>query len=123
IRDFGGSWSLAVQTAFLVGAAALLVSILASGSFRARAKLLIARHLFAAKYDYRQEWLRFIATLAEDEESDRLPLRVVKAIAQIVESRGAACGCWTTTASALPVPKAGMTSPPLVSSRPPTASP
>jgi len=88
IRSFGGSWSLAVQTAFMVGAGALLVSILASGSFRARAKLVIARHLFAAKYDYRQEWLRFIATLAHHEENDRLTLRVIKAISQIVESPG-----------------------------------
>jgi putative PEP-CTERM system histidine kinase len=51
-------------------------------------KLLISRHLFADKYDYRQEWLRFITTLAEDDGGSHLRLRVIKAIAQIVESPG-----------------------------------
>jgi putative PEP-CTERM system histidine kinase len=88
IREFGGSWGPVAQVAFLAMAGILLIAVLASGSFRARARVLIAKHLFAYRYDYREEWLRFIGATARDEGKRNLKLRVIEAIARIVDSPG-----------------------------------
>jgi putative PEP-CTERM system histidine kinase len=52
-------------------------------------RVMTAKHLFAHRYDYRAEWLRFTDTLGRPgEEPAPLEVRVVKAIADIVDSPG-----------------------------------
>ncbi len=87
--NVGGHYTRLIQTAFVAGATATLVGILASPWLRAWAKVKVAKHLFGHRYDYRHEWLRFTATLGSP-ETDAAPLeqRVVKALADLTDSPG-----------------------------------
>ena len=86
LRYFGGSWGAALQVAFLFGAVFLLVGILFSGIFRSWLKVFISKNFYNYNYDYREEWLRFTRTLAN--EGYGLGERAIQAIAKLVESPG-----------------------------------
>jgi putative PEP-CTERM system histidine kinase len=88
VRALDGSWGGAAQALFLFAAFLLLVSALFSGQLRARARVFFSKHFFNYKYDYREEWLRFTRTLSRNDEGLPLRERVVRAIAQIVDSPG-----------------------------------
>ena len=81
----GGSWGAVARTVFLMGAGLVLVTLLASGRVRTRVRVFLSKHFFQNKYDYREEWLRLVETLAEFEDSSTRQV-VIKALAQIVES-------------------------------------
>lgn len=62
-------------------------SLLFMPTSRAWLKVIVTKHLFSHRYDYRTEWLRFSATIADTGESAlALEERVVKAIAEVTES-------------------------------------
>ena len=83
----GVSGAAMVQMGSLTLAAIAAVIILPSPQLRARARVLLSKHMFAHRYDYRAEWLRFTETLGRPGEAPApLNLRVVKAIADITES-------------------------------------
>ena len=42
-----------------------LVALLASGSVQARVRDFVNRNFFSYRYDYRQEWLRFISVFSD----------------------------------------------------------
>jgi putative PEP-CTERM system histidine kinase len=88
VRDYGGTWGAVVQIIFLFGAGLLLLILMFSGPLRARLRVLINKHFFHYKYDYREEWLRFIRTLSTSDRDTPLPERVIHAIAQIIDSPG-----------------------------------
>lgn len=87
IRFYGGTWGGVLQIAFLSGTGLLLVILLFSDKIRAKIRVLLSKHFFSYKYDYREEWLRFTQTLAESGES--IPDRVIRAMAALVKSPGA----------------------------------
>ncbi len=68
----------------------LLGALLFSGSQRARLKVLLSKHLFPYRYDYRTEWLRFTQALASADKGLDLGQSVVKALSDLVESPGGA---------------------------------
>ncbi len=84
IRFYGGGWGNVLQTAFLFGSGILLVVLLFSDRIRRRLRVLLAKHFFSYKYDYREEWLKFTRELALS--SEEVPLRVLRAIASLVGS-------------------------------------
>ncbi len=91
IRLYGGTWGTAVQVIFLFGSAVILLIAIASGQVRARVKVFFNKHFFSHKYDYREEWLHFIRTLAGGEAGQPLSSipgreRAIQALAQIVDS-------------------------------------
>lgn len=88
IRYYGGDWGGVVREVFLVGALVLLVVLLFSGQMRAHLKVLISKHFFNYKYDYREEWLRLIRTLSADASDDAQEKRAVDAMAGMVDSPG-----------------------------------
>ncbi len=90
VRQFGGTWGSVFQITFLAAAALLLVVLFFSTTLRARAKTFISRHFYSSKYDYREEWLRFVKTVSSDHKDAPLPLRTLHAIAQVVDSPAAA---------------------------------
>ena len=92
LRAVGGGWGPVLQIAFLFGAGILLVVLLFSKNLKSLLKLQIRRHFFRAKYDYREEWLRFVTALSSTDAGSDLRQRSLRAIAQIVESPGA--GLW-----------------------------
>ncbi len=86
LREFGGEWGTVLQTSFLFGAVVFLALVMISGTFRARLKDIISQNFFSHKYDYRDEWLRFISTFSSSRAGLSLPRRVMEGIADIVES-------------------------------------
>ena len=69
LRLYGGSWGQIIQAIFLFMALLVLLVILFSGQVRARLKVFLNKHFFNYKYDYREEWLRFIKTLSAQEDT------------------------------------------------------
>ena len=90
VRDYGGTWGVVAQTIFLFGAGLLLLILLFSTPLRARLRVLINKHFFRYKYDYREEWLRFIRTLSSNDSGLQFHQRAIRALAQIIESPGGA---------------------------------
>jgi len=86
LRFSGGSWGIVLQMSFLFGSILLLIGILFSGTIRSWLKVFISKHFYSYNYDYREEWLRFTATLAENK--GELKGRVIQSLAQLVESPG-----------------------------------
>jgi putative PEP-CTERM system histidine kinase len=82
---YGGDWAGAAQIVFFVGAILVLVVLLFSASLRSRFKVFLNKHFFRNKYDYREEWLRLIAT-ASDLGNRGARHFAVKALAQVVDS-------------------------------------
>ncbi len=63
-----------------------LFALLFSESLGARLRVFISKHFLPFRYDYREEWLRLIETLAAPVQRRPLPERTIKALAQIVGS-------------------------------------
>lgn len=90
VRYVGGDWGRALQLALLFAGLVLLGALLFSGALRAKLRVLINKHLFTYRYDYRNEWLRFTQALASADKSLDLGQTVVKALSDLVESPGGA---------------------------------
>ena len=86
LRYYGGSWGAIAQIVFLFVAVLTLLVALFSGQVRARWKVLLSKHFYRYKYDYREEWLRLIQILFAAPTDDALPERALTAVADLVES-------------------------------------
>ena len=86
LRQFGGEWGAAVQATVIFAAIVSLVIVSSSGTARSRLKVMIDKNFFNYKYDYRDEWLRLIATISSQDAVGGLPDRVIEALAGIVDS-------------------------------------
>ena len=85
----GGDWARAAQVGLV--AAMTLAALILLPSARARGWLgvMLAKHVFEHRYDYREEWLRFTDTVGRQGEGDAtLEERAVKALADIGGSPG-----------------------------------
>lgn len=97
MRYFGGEWGEALQLALVFGGALFLSVLALSGAFRARLRVLLAKHFFAYRYDYRTEWLGVTQALSVAGDGLSLGESVVKALADLVESPGG--GVWLRDAN------------------------
>jgi len=86
VKLYGGSWGAIAQITFLFGALVLLGMLMFSGNVRAKLKVFLSKNFFNYKYDYREEWLRLMATMSEQHTGEQIKQNAVKAIADIVES-------------------------------------
>jgi putative PEP-CTERM system histidine kinase len=90
LRELGGSWGRALESALVFAALLLLAVVGMSATFRAKLRVLIAKNFFTYRYDYREVWLRFTNTLAAG--AARPTAACVRALADLVESPGG--GLW-----------------------------
>lgn len=86
VRYFGGEWGRAFQLALIFAAALLLGIFLISGSMRAKMRVLVGKHFFRYRYDYREEWLRFTQTLTSSDAPQSIGEQVIRGLANMVES-------------------------------------
>jgi putative PEP-CTERM system histidine kinase len=87
IAGLGGGQARIVQTAFVFGATATLLTVIATPWLRAWTRVKLAKHLFRHRYDYRGEWARFADTLGlPDDDGAALEQRIVKAVADVTDS-------------------------------------
>jgi len=61
-----------------------LAILMFSENLSARLRVFVSKHFLPFRFDYREEWLRLIDTLAAPEQRMPLPERSIKAVAQIV---------------------------------------
>ena len=90
LKLVGGDWGTLLQVTFLFATIMLGMVVLVSDRFRAWLRVTIARNFYRYQYDYRNEWLRFIATVSAPGDAAGLPERVVQAVASVLDARG---GC------------------------------
>lgn len=86
MRQWSGTWGHALQVAFFNVFLIVFCFILSSGRLRAGTKLFISQNFFKLRYDYRSEWIRFSTLLSSYDDYRELPSRVIKALADMVES-------------------------------------
>ena len=86
LAAIGGDNARLLQTAFVFGSTAAILTLVSSPWLRAWIKVKLAKHFFRHRYDYRAEWLRFTETLGEPEGSAPLDERIVKALADLTDS-------------------------------------
>lgn len=98
LRQFGGSWGRALETALLFAALLLLAVIALSGTFRSKLRVLVAKHFFTYRFDYREEWLKLTSTLGASAAA-RPWAACIEAIGSLVESPGGALWLRTSAGS------------------------
>jgi len=86
VRYLGGSWGGALQIAILFAALLMMMIFMFSGTMRARLKVLVGKHFFRYRYDYREEWLKFTRTLSSGESAEQVGQQVIRGLADMVES-------------------------------------
>ncbi len=68
IKYIGGQWGNLLQFAFIAFAVVMLVTVFLSERFRQKVKVFIAKHFFANRYEYRDEWLSVTDSLLEKDK-------------------------------------------------------
>jgi putative PEP-CTERM system histidine kinase len=87
-RRYGGQWGMILQVTTMFGAAIVLATVLSSETARSGIRMAILRNFFSYRYDYRVEWLRSIEVFSSGNVTVDLPERVIRAIADVVNSPG-----------------------------------
>lgn len=83
----GGDFAAQFQLALVALAAAAALAVLSSRRLRAWLRVILTKHLFQHRYDYRAEWLRFTRTIgAGGPEPSSIEERVIRAVADITDS-------------------------------------
>jgi putative PEP-CTERM system histidine kinase len=99
VRATGGKWGPQFELAFLIAALLLLIPLVFAGTVRRRLEVLINKHFYAAKYDHRVEWLRFVRTIAASRSGESVAQTAIRSAAQILQSRAGALWSYEDGAS------------------------
>jgi putative PEP-CTERM system histidine kinase len=89
VRFFGGTWGRALEFVLIFAGVLLLGLVIFSGRLRSKLRVLIGKHFFAYRYDYRVEWLKFVSTLSVSSVRTTQE-QCIQALADLVESPGGA---------------------------------
>lgn len=120
-RAFGTRWGAVAEVGMVCAGVIGVAVLLTSGAGRSHIRAALVDPFFAERYDYRREWLRCIDMLAGAGSGAPLPARVIRTVAQVVDSPagvlflrepghgpGSDCfqwaGSWNMPAVPLPVP-------------------
>jgi hypothetical protein len=76
----------------LVFAVVLAIGVALSGSLRATLRVFLGKHFFRYRFDYREEWLKFTATLSSQDHPQEAGKNVIRGLADMLESP--AGGLW-----------------------------
>jgi putative PEP-CTERM system histidine kinase len=86
LRSIGPGWGDLAEMTLVIAGLAFIGLVLTSGSARSRLRRVLAENFFSHRYDYRGEWLRSSETLSADLNQAAVQIRVIKAVADIVDS-------------------------------------
>jgi hypothetical protein len=107
----GGEWTRIGQLGLVFATSIVALILLPSSKARAWLRVMLVKHLFQHRYDYREEWLRFTRTMAiTGEQVGSIEDRVVKAIADMGDAPAARrprCSCFQTRNTGWRPPPAG----------------
>ena len=88
VRRLDAEWSPVAQASLLAAAVIALAVAATTRSARSQLRRLVVDHFFTARYDYRREWLRCVATLSAPADEAPASLRAIRAVADAVDSPG-----------------------------------
>ncbi|MBA2933141.1 PEP-CTERM system histidine kinase PrsK [Sphingomonas sp. CGMCC 1.13654] len=86
VEPLGLAYEWAARLVGVFGATFAAMLLMPPGRARSWLKLQVAKHLFRHRYDYREEWLRFTHRLGDVRPGEELPVRIERALADIVET-------------------------------------
>jgi putative PEP-CTERM system histidine kinase len=81
-----GEWGAILKIVFFSGCVFLLICALSVEGLRSRLRGLVAEHFFASRFDYRAEWLRFLNMISATDGHEPLQVRIIRALANVVDS-------------------------------------
>lgn len=90
VRYFSGGWNEVVFVFATAMGVALIVTVLTSQVVQRKINVLIGKHLFRYKYDYREEWLRLISRLATSTMHHQVYDTSMDAVMEMFRAEGAA---------------------------------
>lgn len=86
VRHVGAGSGRALQAGLLAAAIMSLAVAVTSRSVRSRLRRMVVDHFFAARYDYRREWLRCVAVLSAPDAEMPVAARAIGAVADPLDS-------------------------------------
>jgi len=86
VRSFGSRWGAVAEVGLVCAGVIAVAVLLTSGAGRSHIRAALVDPFFAERYDYRREWLRCIETLAGAGSGAPLHARVIRTVAQVVDS-------------------------------------
>lgn len=84
VRLYGGNWGRVAEITLMCFVLLSVLLMASSGQARSRLRMFLHKNFFSFHHDYREQWLRLTATLSASDME--LPLRAVRAMAQIMDS-------------------------------------
>jgi putative PEP-CTERM system histidine kinase len=90
VRFFGGQWGETVATVLVFLALLFFGFVAASRTMRSKLRVLVAKNFLAYRYDYREEWLKFTALIAQPGGGRPLHDRSILALGDLVETASGA---------------------------------
>jgi putative PEP-CTERM system histidine kinase len=94
LRYFGGEWGGVAQLLVVFAAVVGVIALAASGRLRAQTRVMLAKHFFTYRYDYRTEWLKLTDLVARSAQSgsidSTLSYRALQGLAGLVECQASA---------------------------------
>jgi putative PEP-CTERM system histidine kinase len=116
-RHVGAQWGYVAEVSLIFGGILVLAVLLTSGTARSRIRAIMVDNFFSHRYDYRREWMRCIDTLTAPAAHTSLPLRAIRAVAEVVDSPAGVlfvrapeevafqwAGSWNMPAATQPIP-------------------
>lgn len=83
----GGNLARLIELCFLTLASAVALLVLPSRRLRGWLRVMVTKHMFQHRYDYREEWLRFTRTIGNTgPQAPALSERVIQALADVTGS-------------------------------------
>ena len=85
LRDSLGASGPLIALLFLLGSVLLLLRLASSAALRRRVRVLVNKHFYRSKHDYRVEWLRFARKMSTVATQDVHPVSI-EAVAEVFTS-------------------------------------
>lgn len=86
IKYFGGDWGGTLQVGLIFIALVLAMALALSGALRAKLRVFLVKNFFRYRFDYREEWLKFTATLSNQSHPHKAGENVIRGLADMLES-------------------------------------
>ena len=86
VKYFGGSWGGTLQVGIIFVALVFAMALVLSESLRAKLRVFLGKNFFRYRFDYREEWLKFTATLSNQVHPNKAGENVVRGLADMLDS-------------------------------------
>ncbi len=90
VRLYGGDWGTVIYTLISIVGLFFIAFVFSSSKLRKSLSVLINKHLFSYKYDYRNEWLKLISQLSQPTSSTDTAKRAIAVAADLFNCDGGA---------------------------------